>query len=235
MVGGMARVRRALGCIAGAAMVGVLAALLVRQTLHIDEQVLAYDMMLVMALSLAAGLGVAVGFEAVETRLAGAGTERPAAAWWVRWVEVAELILLGVASGALSTGLVYARAEAEAVEAVVALAAFGFGVTAALMIIRWRIGGALRAAPLYILLGVLYGLSMVTGQALAGALLAQPCRLHGYCLEFDWQAVIVQNSVSLGLPVGLCLGIMLWAALSFGRLASMSRRQVHAQRSASGS
>ncbi len=223
MIGGMARVRRALGCIAGATMVGVLAALLVRQTLHIDEKVLAYDMMLVMALSLAAGLGVAVGFEAMETRLAGAATERPTV-WWVRWVEVAELILLGVASGALATGLVYARAEAEVVEAVVALAAFGFGVAAALMIIRWRIGGALRAAPLYTLLGVLYGLSMVTGQALAGVLLAQPCPLHGYCLDFDWQVVIVQNSISLGLPVGLCLGIMLWAALSFGRLASMARQ-----------
>ncbi len=227
MIGGMARVRRALGCIAGAAMVGALTALLVRQTLHIDEQVLAYDMMLVMALALAAGLGIAVGIEAAEARLSGEATERPEA-WWVRLVEVGGLILLGVASGALATGLVYARAEAEAVEVVVALAAFGFGVAAALMIIRWRIGGALRAAPLYILLGVLYSLSMVTGQALAGALLAQPCPLHGYCLEFDWQAVIVQNSVSLSLPVGLCLGIMLWAALSLGRLASMSRRQVHA-------
>lgn len=70
MIASMARVRRALGCIAGAAMVGVLAALLVQglgYSLHVTLSI---------ALALAAGLGIAVGIEAAEARLSGAGQTR---------------------------------------------------------------------------------------------------------------------------------------------------------------
>lgn len=222
MIGSMARVRRVLGCIAGAAMVGVLAALLV--------QSLGYtlDVTLSVALSLAVGLGVAVGIEAAEARLAGVATERPAAAWWVRWVEVGELILLGVAGGALEMGLAHVQGTDGVVNAVVALAAFGYGVAAALMVIGWRVGGALRAAPFCVVLGMLYGLSVTAGTVLANALLARPCPPYARCLEFDWRHGLLSYTLFTALPVGLCLGIILWAVLSLGRLVSMGRRQVYA-------
>lgn len=221
MIGGMARVRRALGCIAGAAMAGVLAALLVQglgHRLHVT---------LTIAPSLAAGIGIAVGIEAAEVWLPGAARER-STAWWVRWVEVVGLILLGVAGGALEMGLAHVQGADGVANAVVALAAIGFGVAAALMVIRWRVGGALRAAPFCVVLGILYGLSLTAGMVLANALLPRPCPPDVRCLAFDWRDGLLSDALFTALPVGLCLGIILWAAVSLGRLASMARRQVYA-------
>ncbi len=209
-----ARLRRVIACIAGATIVGVPLGLLALQRLTPGD-----GSELVIVLPPLAGLGVATGLELATALRLRAAAWKPA---WTRTVELVALILFGVLGGALAMSLAHAQTAALWVEAVIALAFCSFGVVAAMAVISWRMGDAARIVPFCAVLGVLYGISLVTGALLTESLTVQ-CQPHTWCIEPVWQDQLLPASLFIGLPVGIWLGIMLWLALAVGRYV-MPRR-----------
>lgn len=214
MIGVAARLRRAIACIAGATIVGIPLGLLTIQRLAPGE-----GSALEIALPPLAGLGVAVGLELVVALRLQAATWNPA---WTKGGELVALILLGTLGGALAMMLAHAKAASLGVEAVIALAFWGFGVVSAVAVVSWRMSDAARIVPFCAALGMLYGLSLIMGALLTESLTVQ-CQPHASCLDFAWQDQLLPASLFIGLPVGIWLGIMLWFALAVGRYATPRR------------
>lgn len=220
MIGPTARVRRALGCIAGAAIADVAVELLLVLILRVNIDVLFYyESPLVIALPLLVGLGAAIGLEvaAAEPQTAGRISV------WDRSIDLASLILLGILCGGLVTAFIYERSPSSMVEAAIALAFLAFGVAATRTLARWRVSDAtaIRVAPFYAILGLLYGLGTIAGATLAFAITWRPCPPFVSCIEPPtWQSYMLTTSIFVGLPLGIWLAIALWLALTLGRRAT---------------
>lgn len=217
MIGTAARIRRALGCIAGAAIAGIPVELLFLQVWRMNIDVFRNELPVLIALPLAAGLGTALGLE-VAAVLPPQATEQTSA--WDRTIDVASLILLGILCGGLVAALVFGRAPDVAVEAAITLALLAFGIAAARTLTRWGVHDAKtkRLAPFCAILSLLYSLSTVAGTTLVFAITYQPCRPGAWCIDPPTpQSFMLTFSIFLGLPLGLWLAAALWLALILGR------------------
>ncbi|HEX8033576.1 MAG TPA: hypothetical protein VF510_07000 [Ktedonobacterales bacterium] len=211
MTGPAARVRRALGYIVGAAIVGIPASLLLVQMLRLND----YS---IVALPLLVGLGTLIGLKvaAVEPQTA------DRISLWDRSIDLASLILLGILCGGLPAALANGRASGVAVEAAIALAFLAFGTAAARTLARWHLydAQAIHVAPFCAILGTLYGVSMIIGFTLASMIVHQPCAPHAWCIEPDWLSLMLTRGLAIGFSVGLWLTLTLWLALIVGRRAT---------------
>ncbi|MGZ3639757.1 MAG: hypothetical protein ACXVCX_18155, partial [Ktedonobacterales bacterium] len=184
MIGTAARVRRALACIAGAAIVGIPVELIGMLLLRMNVDVLLHEwplIVLFVALPLLAGFGAAIGLEvaAVEPQTAG----RISA--WDRSIDLASLILLGILCGGLLMALANGQARDVVVEAALAVTFLAFGIAAARTLARWRLhyAKATHAAPFCATLGLLYGLGIILAVTLVFAITYQPCRPGAWCID----------------------------------------------------
>lgn len=217
MLGTAARIRRALGCIAGAAIAGIPVELLFLQVWRMNTDVFQHELPVLIALPLAAGLGTAIGLEVAAAQSPQARDQTSA---WNRSIDIVSLILLGIFCGGLVAALIFEHAAEDTTAAAIALALLAFGIAAARTLARWGMhdANAKRLAPFCAILSLLYSLSTVAGATLVFAITYQPCRPGAWCIDPPTpQSFMLTFSIFLGLPLGLWLAAALWLALILGR------------------
>ena len=210
MIWGPGRIRRALGCVAGAALVGIPIGLIALQIIYwfsYDGQ----EIVLVIVLPLCLGLGVAIGYD-----LAATGQSRGPTQILIGSLALIALILLGMLDGALLIPLTQTYSPAAAIETEIAIACAVFGLTAAAMITRWHVDNATLAAPLSAVLGVLYVASYIGSYRVIDSLTFH-CPPGARCAMITWQLFLPSDFAQIALPVGIWLGLTLWAALALAR------------------
>lgn len=236
MIEGAGRLRRALGCVAGAAIVGVPSGLIAmvvarEQGWFVDDHTLE----MVVVLPLCVGLGAVLGLE-----VATAGMVRSAtlmARVWVGSIALVSLIMSGVWVAALVSVLLETFTQRDNVVALVgtvlAVACVGFGVAAAVVVASWRVENALRAVPLCAVLGVLYSLGLNASWFMASSPIYHCLPRASWCIEYARRQQLLRllslpAIVPGALPVGIWLGIVLWVALALGRRAAAARLALRA-------
>lgn len=227
MIGTAARVRRALGCIAGAAIVGLPVELLCFQVWRMNIDVLLHEwplivIVIIVALPLLTGFGAAIGLEVAAAEPQAAGQISA----WDRSIDLASLILLGILCSGLPMALASGQARDVVVVAAIALAFLAFGVAAARTLARWHLQYAksTRVAAYCAILGLLYSLGITACVTLVFTITWQPCRPGAWCIDRPtWQSYLLTTGFFLGLPLGIWLALTLWLALLLGRWAAFQQ------------